>query len=127
MYDYFHLFLRPPYQTIFFLLLTLVVYAIIRPADADKVWVIGGILYVAFIIVNSVLLGQANGTWTYFFYSLLVSIVYLFIVAAFVNSYLKLFKVEASGESGMIFLVIIYHPFTLLFVMLVKWFFTKLY
>jgi hypothetical protein len=61
MDEFFQLLQRPPYQAIFFLLLTVVVYAIIRPADAEKVWVISGVLYVAFIAVNSILVWQAEG------------------------------------------------------------------
>jgi hypothetical protein len=127
MHHYVQLFQRPPYQALFFLLLTVLVYAIIRPVEADRVWVISGVLYVAFIVINSIFLWPAERAWAYFFYSLGISILYLLISATLVNGYLNLFKVEGSGESGMIFLVIIYHPFTLLFVMFLKWLFTKLY
>ncbi|ELR69374.1 hypothetical protein C900_05064 [Fulvivirga imtechensis AK7] len=38
----------------------------------------------------------------------------------------ELLKLKGSGESGMIFLVIIYHPFLLLLVVFLKWVYGKI-
>jgi hypothetical protein len=127
MQEYFQLAQRPLYQAIFFLILTIVLYAIVRPGEAEKVWVIAGILYITFILTNSILFWPAGTAWSYFFYSLLFSIIYLVVIGGVVKVYSDLFKVEGSGESGMIFLVIIYHPFALLLVMLLKWLFAKFF
>jgi hypothetical protein len=127
MQEYFQLAQRPLYQAMFFLVLTIVLYALIRPGDAEKMWVIAGILYITFILTNSILFWPAGTAWSYFFNSLLFSVVYLVVIGGVVKVYSNLFKVEGSGESGMIFLVIMYHPFALLLVMLLKWLFAKFF
>lgn len=111
----------PIYQALLFLLLTPILILISRPGSADKAWVIAGSLFVLFLLVNSALLWFADSPWRYFFYSIGFAIGYLLIIAVMMPGLLRILKLEGSGESAMIFLILIYQPIALLLVMLVKW------
>jgi hypothetical protein len=65
--------------------------------------------------------------WPYFFISLLCSVGYLLVVSFLAPLLIQLQRAEGSGESAMIFLVIIYHPFILLLMFLAKWMYLKLF
>lgn len=115
----------PHYQVILCLSIIILLFVIIRPAQLDRLWVIAGVLYLVFILINAISIWFADHVWSYFFYSLLISVLFLFVANGLVNLYSKLWQLEGSGESSMIFLVIIYHPVLLLAVMLVRWFFMR--
>lgn len=116
---------RPWYQALFCIVLMLVLVAIIRPDKEDSLWVIAGLSFVLFMLLNSAMIWASPTQWTYFFLSLLISVAYLFVANVIVTGYVSSFNVKGSGESSMIFLVIIYHPFALLLVMFVKWLYFK--
>jgi hypothetical protein len=116
---------RPWYQALFCIVLMLVLVAIIRPDKEDSLWVIAGLSFVLFMLLNSAMIWASPTQWTYFFLSLLISVAYLFAANVIVTGYVSSFNVKGSGESSMIFLVIIYHPFALLLVMFVKWLYFK--
>jgi hypothetical protein len=116
---------RPAYQVFLFLLLTLALIFIIRPKSADMAWLIAAYMFVLFLIVNAGLLWFDNNPWRYFFYSMGFAVVYLLCVAVLMKVLLGVLKFKSSEESAMAFLVLIYQPFILLFVMLVKWITTK--
>lgn len=113
--------LKPYVHVIVFLVVTFAAFLLLRPKDANALYTMAGVVYVAFILANSVLVFFAQNTWSYFFISLLFSLVYLMAVALLSSLYIRLAKVEGSGESATMFLVIIYHPAVLLLVILVKW------
>ena len=119
----FQLIQQPLYQGLFCVLMTIVVACIVKPKTADKLWVICGLLYCFFIVVNAVLSFWAVTTWPYFFLSLGVSLLYLAVIASIVKVLLKVLKLEGSEESAMVFLVIIFHPVVLLLAVFLKWIF----
>ncbi|MFZ6009090.1 MAG: hypothetical protein ACOYXT_01985 [Bacteroidota bacterium] len=121
-------FIQKPFgQLVSFLSLTLAILIIFRPKNADTVWTMAGLLYVGFIIANTIFMWKAENTWTYFFISVGFSILYILVVAGTTSIYEKLVDMEGSGESGMIFLVVIYHPFTLLITILARWLVEKFF
>jgi hypothetical protein len=118
---------KPFYQLLVFVLLTLVVVVIVRPVKADNAWVIAGIVYVCFIVFNTVLIGFADKQWYYFLISLGFSILFLLAIGVLIPGLIKIMKIEGSGESAMIFLIIIYHPLTLLLMMFLRWAYFKVF
>lgn len=115
------LLLLPIGQFIILLALCMLVVCLLRPTVLDRLWVIGGIHYLLFILVNVSLCWFADSGWLYFLYSLLLSALFLIGVNGIIQVYARWRTVTGSGESSMIFLVIIYHPILLLFVMLIRW------
>ena len=118
---------KPLYQALLFTGITLLVLAVIRPQKADTLWTIAGALYGLFILTNAIAICFEANVWQYFFYSLLFSVLYLLVAAVIVSGFSKLLEVTGSGESGMIFLVIIYHPFILLLMIFMKWIYFKIF
>lgn len=118
---------KPLYQLIFFTLVTIVLLIIIRPGKTDTLWTIAGVLYALFILTNAVMVCFQVNVWPYFFYSLLFSVLYIFIAGGITSAYTGITNVEGSGESGMIFLVIMYHPFGLLIMIFLKWLYFKVF
>ena len=115
-------YLTKPYaHVVVFLVVTFVIFVLIRPREANALYTIGGVVYVLFILTNSGLIYFAPNTWTYFFLSLLFSVIYIVVFSFLSSMYIRLANVDGSRESGMIFLVIIYHPIALLLVVFVKW------
>ena len=115
-------YLTKPYShCVVFLVLTFLILVLIRPKDANVMYTIAGVVYVFFILTNSVLIYFTENSWSYFFISLLFSVIYILAFSVLSSLYVRLADVDGSGESGMIFLVIIYHPVALLLVMGVKW------
>lgn len=112
---------KPFAQSILFLGLTVLLLLIVRPKQEEMVWTLAGILYILFILTNSIFLFWQTTVWSYFFYSLLFTLIYLFSIQGLVAAHLRLFTTTGAGESSMIFLVVIYHPFALLFVIFLKW------
>ncbi len=122
----FQLIRKPAYQALLFVIFSIAVTFIIRPRIADNVWVICGLTYCFFILANSVLSFFAVNVWQYFFISLGVSFLYLLVAGFIANMLINALKLEGSGESGMIFLVIIFHPVSLLVSIALKWAFLKM-
>lgn len=116
---------KPAYQALCFLLLTPILIFIIQPKSADSAWVIAAYAFVLFMIVNAGLLWFSDSPWRYLFYSIGFAIVYLLFIAIMMPGILKVLKLKDSEESAMAFLILIYQPFALLLVMLVKWIVTK--
>ncbi len=115
-------YLTKPYShCVVFLVLTFLILVLIRPKDANVMYTIAGVVYVFFILTNSVLIYFTENSWSYFFISLLFSVIYILAFSVLSSLYVRLADVDGSGESGMIFLVIIYHPVALLLVMGMKW------
>lgn len=113
--------LKPYVHTLVFVAVTLAVFGLLRQKDADGVYTVAGIAYGAFILTNSVLMYLAQSSWSYFFTSLLFSITYIIAIAIVSTIYIRIAKIPGSGESAMVFLIILYHPAVLLLVMAVKW------
>mgnify|MGYP001250918149 CR=1 FL=1 len=118
---------RPFVQMLAFVLLTIPAISIIGPKSADHAWTIAGFIYIGFILVNSILICFASHSWSYFFYSLGFSVLYLVSIFIVITILIRLFKIEGSGESAMTFLFIIYHPVLLLFILFLKWAYLKIF
>jgi hypothetical protein len=118
---FFNLLREPLYQVAFFLLLTMVLIPFLRSKGPNAIWNVAGVLYIAFIFANAIFFWFEDGTWSYFFISLVYSLLYLLLAGGLVSFLIKALKIDGSGESAMIFLVIIYHPVILLLVILLKW------
>ena len=116
---------KPAYQALLFLLLTPILIFVIRPKSADMVWVISAYTFGVFLIVNAGLLWLSDSPWHYFFYSIGFAVGYLLIIAIMMPGLLRILQLKSSEESAMAFLILIYQPFALLVVMLVKWIVTK--
>ena len=116
---------KPIYQAILFLVLTPLVIFILQPKSADAAWLIAVYAFVLFLIVNAGLLWFTDSPWHYFFYSMGVAIAYVIIIAVIMPGLIKILKLKSPEESAMAFLIVIYQPFALLLVMLVKWMVTK--
>ena len=114
--------LKPYAHVVLFLAITIVVLALPPAKNANVVYSRAGVIYALFILVNSIVVFLSPDTWSYFFISLLFSIIYIVVVSLLCSSYIKLTKVQGSGESAMVFLVIIYHPVALLLMIAIKWF-----
>jgi hypothetical protein len=112
---------KPAYQALLFLVLTPVLIFAIRPKSADTAWLIAAGTFALFLIVNAGLLWPNDSPWRYFFYSICFAVGYLLLVAIIMPPLLRALKLDSSGESAMAFLILIYQPFALLLVMLVKW------
>jgi hypothetical protein len=112
---------KPAYQALLFLLLTPILILVIQPKSTDKAWLIAAYIFVLFLIVNAGLLWFDDRPWRYFFYSIGFAVGYLLIIAIIMQGLLSVLRLESSGESAMAFLILIYQPFALLLVMLVKW------
>ena len=116
---------KPAYQALLFLLLTPILIFVIQPKSADTAWLIAAYTFVLFLIVNAGLLWFDDSPWRYFFYSIGFAVGYLLFIAIIMPGLLKVLKLKGSEESAMAFLILIYQPFALLLVMLVKWIVTK--
>jgi len=116
---------KPAYQALLFLLLTPLLIFVIQPRSADTAWSIAAFVFVLFLIVNAGLLWFDDSPWHYFLYSIGCSLVYLLLISIIMPGLLKILTLKSSEESAMAFLVLIYQPFALLMVMLVKWIVTK--
>jgi hypothetical protein len=117
--------LKPFYQFGAVVLLNIVALLIARPGKADGAWVISGIAYAFFILLNAILIFWADTHWRYFFVSLACSLLYIGVASLVVPGYIKFFNVSGSGESGMIFLIIMYHPIVLLVSIFIKAMFAR--
>jgi len=116
---------KPAYQALLFLSLTPILIFAIQPKSADVAWLIAAGTFVLFLIVNAGLLWFDDSPWRYFFFSIGLAMGYLLLIAIIMPGLLKVLKLKSSEESAMAFLVLIYQPFALLLVMLVKWIVTK--
>jgi hypothetical protein len=116
---------KPPYQALLFLLLTPIIIFAIRTKSVDTAWSIAALMFVVFIIINAGFLWLDVCPWRYFFYSIGVALAYLLLMSVIMPGVISVLQLKGSGESAMAFLVIIYQPFALLLVMLVKWMVTK--
>ena len=116
---------KPAYQALLFLVLTPILIFVIQPKSADTAWLIAAYTFGLFLILNSVLLWFDDHPWRYFFYSMGFAVVYLLFIAIIMPGLLRVLQLKGSGEGAMAFLILIYQPFALLLVMLVKWIATK--
>ena len=116
---------KPAYQALLFFSLTPILIFAIQPKSADMAWLVAVCTFVLFLIVNAGLLWFDDSPWRYFFYSIGLAVVYLLFIAMIMPGMLKVLKLKSSEESAMAFLILIYQPFALLLVMLVKWIVTK--
>jgi hypothetical protein len=116
-----HLLRQPLYQVGFFLLLTMVLIPLLRAKGPNAIWNVAGVLYIGFIFANAIFFWFEDGIWSYFFISLVYSLLYLLLAGVLVSLLIEALKIDGSGESAMIFLFIIYHPVILLMVILLKW------
>lgn len=116
---------KPTYQALLFLVLTTILIFILQPKSADAAWVIAGNTFAVFLVVNAALQWVATSPWRYFFYSIGSGVGYLLVIAIIMSALYKILHLKGSGESSMYFLILIYQPFALLLVMLVKWMVTK--
>lgn len=108
-------------QVLVFTVLTVLLIVMLRPKNADKAWSLAGIVFAGFMLVNAVLLWFASEPWSYFFYSLGFSMLYLGCMAMLLPALIKGLKIQGSSESAMVFIFIIYHPILLLAVLFSKW------
>jgi hypothetical protein len=122
----FELFQNPFVQVLLFVLLTVMLVVIYRPKNSDKTWVLAGLVFIGFMFINSIGICTAHNVWTYFFYSLGYSMLYLVSIAVVVPVLIKILKIEGTSESAMIFIFIIYHPFFLLIMGFLKWAYFKI-
>ena len=81
--------------------------------------------FVLFLIINAGLLWFDDSPWRYFIYSIGFAVGYVLSIAIIMAGLLKVLQLKGSEESAMAFLILIYQPFALLLVMLVKWIATK--
>ena len=116
---------QPAYQALLCLLLTPIFIFILKPKSADKAWAVAMYVFALFLIINAGFLWFDSSPWRYFFYSLGFALGYILCVAVMMPQILKVLKLKSSQESAMAFLIIIYQPFVLLLIMLVKWIVTK--
>jgi bacteriorhodopsin len=116
---------KPLYQALLFLVLTPILIFVIQPKNVDSAWLIAVCAFVLFLIVNAGLSWFSDSPWRYFFYSIGFAVVYILIIAIMIPGLLKILQLKGSGESAMAFLLLIYQPFALLLVMVVKWAVTK--
>ena len=110
----------PLYQLLASLGLNIVLLLLVRPSSNDTTWSIAGICYALFILGNTLFIFHLDKVWVYFFISLAFSVLYLFVAPIVTSAYQSLRHVTGSGESSMIFLIIMYHPFALLAAILLK-------
>jgi hypothetical protein len=115
----------PVYQALLFLLLTPILIFAIQPKSADMAWLISVYTFTLFLIVNAGLLWFDDSPWRYFFYSIGSAVGYLLFIAIIMPGLLSVLELKNSQESAMAFLIVIYQPFVLLLVMLMKWMATK--
>lgn len=118
---------RPYLQAITFLLFSLLALLIIRPKEVNAVYTISGVIYALFIIANCVLLFFVPRVWPYFFQSMLFSVLYIIVVALLIELYVRIFAASGDGESGMIFLVVMYHPVAALLAIFLKWVYHQIF
>lgn len=116
---------KPAYQVLLFLLLTPTLIFIIQPKSADAAWFIAACMFALFLIVNAGLLWFNDSPWRYFFYSIGFAVVYLLVIVIIMRVMLSVLHLERSEESAMAFLILIYQPFALLLVMIIKWMVNK--
>jgi hypothetical protein len=116
---------NPAYQALLFLLLTPILVFVIQPKSADTAWIISAYTFALFLIVNAGLLWFDDNPWRYFFYSILSVVGYVLFIAIIMPGLLRVLKLKNSEESSMAFLMLIYQPFVLLLLMLIKWIATK--
>ena len=117
---------KPFFQMAVFTALSVVLLLLLRPKNVNAVYNTTGVIYAIFILVNSIVVVFAARHWPYFFSSILFSVLYVVTVSFLAPLYIRLARLDGSGESGMIFLVIIYHPFALLLVIFLKWAYFKI-
>ncbi|HEY5824639.1 MAG TPA: hypothetical protein VIT44_09745 [Cyclobacteriaceae bacterium] len=116
---------KPAYQALLFLILTLILILVIQPKSADMAWNIAAYTFFFFMIVNAGLLWFDDSPWRYFFYSIGIVVCYVLFIVIMMAGLLRVLQLKGSEESAMAFLIMIYQPFALLLVMLVKWISTK--
>lgn len=123
----FELLQKPFVQLLLAMLLTILFISILGPKNTDHTWNIAGLVYIGFMIINSILICTVSNSWRYLIYSLGFSIVYLVCISMIVPAITKFLKIEGSAESAMIFISFIYHPVLLLAMIFLKWAYLKFF
>lgn len=123
----FELLQKPFVQLLLAMLLTILFISILGPKNTDHTWNIAGLVYIGFMIINSILICTVSNSWRYLIYSLGFSIVYLVCISMIVPAITKFLKIEGSAESAMIFISFIYHPVLLLAMIFLKWAYLKIF
>ena len=110
----------PWYQIPIFLSLTILLLTFLRTSNANSVWTITGGIYAVFILTNSFLVWGTESPWIYLGISILCSFGYLLLAGWVASVCIKWRKMNGSGESAMLFLIIIYHPVLLVILILAR-------
>lgn len=123
----FELLQRPFVQGVLFVLVSILLTLVTGRKSAEQAWTLAGYVFMAFILVNSLLILAAGDAWRYFFYSLACSVLYLVCIAVSMPVLIKLLKMQGSEEAAMVFIYIVYHPLLLLLMVFLKWAFLKVW
>jgi hypothetical protein len=118
---------RPYLQAAAFLVISLLALLIVRPREVNGAYTISGVIYALFIVVNCVMLFYVPKVWPYFLMSMLFSVLYIVAVALLIELYVRLFSASGDGESGMVFLVIMYHPLAALLAIFCRWAYQQIF
>jgi hypothetical protein len=118
---------KPAGQLTMFLAVTLIAELLAQTSDTSILWMIAGIIYAGFILTNSILISGADNVWGYFLYSLVISVVFVFISFGITAGYAAIIHAKGGNESSMVYLIIIYHPFAMLTVIFLRWLYAKLF
>jgi len=116
---------KPGYQALLFSLLTPILILISQPKSAETPWLIAVYTFAVFLLVNAAFLWFADNSWRYFFYSIGCALGYILFIAVIMPGVLRILRLAGEEGSAMAFLIVIYQPIALLFVMLAKWLFIK--
>jgi len=104
----------------------LIALIVFDPETADRAYTIGGVSYAVLIATNCLIMMWAQNRWGYFGWSLLASLCFILISGLAIEFAVEVNNLTGSGESGMIFLIVIYHPLLLLTMIFGKWVILKL-
>ena len=111
---------KPFYQTLFFFVITLLSLVFINP-KAENLWTTSGVIFGIYILVSSLFIFIEPNEWRYFFTTLGFSLLYLVLLGVSIQLLISLRNIPGSNEGSMIFLLIIYHPISLLLCISIKW------
>lgn len=121
MIDLFERMQQPVYQAAVCIIFTILLNMLLKPGNADTVWVICGFAYSCFILMNAAGVFFTGPVWYYFFISMGFSLLYLLVIAVVANLLIQSLKLEGTQESAMVFMVILLHPVALLLAIFLKW------
>ncbi|MFK7740105.1 MAG: hypothetical protein AB8H80_07245 [Planctomycetota bacterium] len=88
---------------------------------AGRMWGTAGTVYGCYILTSSLCALLALDILPFAITTLGCSALYMIFVGGVVQVLIKLFKIQGSSEGAMVFLIIIYHPITLLVAAGIRW------